>query len=141
MRDLQALPKAHLHLHLEGAMRPATLAELSERYGLPAPLQPDCTLGRFVQLYRAACEALRSPDDLARLVREIVEDAAAAGAVWGEPSAWLTATEAARMGVPGEEAVIEVLLDAARSAARDLHIGVGLMVSANRVHPPADALA
>jgi adenosine deaminase len=140
MRDLKALPKAHLHLHLEGAMRPTTLAELSDHYGLPAPLQPDGTFPRFIALYRAACEALRSPDDLDRLVREIVEDAAAAGAVWVEPSAWLTATEAARVGLRDEEAILEVLLDAAHRAARDTHVGVGLMVSSNRVHPPADAM-
>ena len=121
-------------------MRPATLAELSEQYGLPAPLQPDGTFQRFIALYRAACEALRSPDDLARLVREIVEDAAAAGAVWVEPSAWLTASEAARVGLRNEEAILEVLLDAARRAARDTQVGVGLMVSSNRVHPPADAM-
>ena len=121
-------------------MRPATLAELSDHYGLPAPLQPDGTFPRFIALYRAACEALRSPDDLARLVREIVEDAAAAGAVWVEPSAWLTAAEAARVGLRDEEAILEVLLDAAHRAARDTQVGVGLMVSSNRVHPPADAM-
>ncbi len=32
MRDLTVLPKGHLHLHLDGAMRPASLAELAERY-------------------------------------------------------------------------------------------------------------
>src|ERR1700730_11074239 len=118
-RDLRALPKAHLHLHFEGAMRPATLAELSAHYGLPAPVEPDGSFARFVQLYRAACEALRSPDDLVRLMREVVEDAALAGAVWVEPAAWLTASEAARVGLRDEEAVLEVLLDAARSAAHD----------------------
>ena len=37
MRDLRGLPKAHLHLHLEGAMRPATLHELADRAGLEVP--------------------------------------------------------------------------------------------------------
>lgn len=38
MRDVRALPKAHPHLHLTGAMRPATLAELAARHGSKARL-------------------------------------------------------------------------------------------------------
>jgi hypothetical protein len=37
MRAIPSLPKANLHLHLTGAMRPATLAEFAGRYGLPLP--------------------------------------------------------------------------------------------------------
>ncbi len=139
-RDLRTLPKAHLHVHLEGAMRPETLAELSERHGLPEPLQPDGSFSRFIQLYRAACEGLRAVDDLVRLVREVAEDAAAAGAVWVEPATWLTPSAAARVGVRDEEAMLEVLVDAATRAARETHVGVGLMLSANRVQPPTDAV-
>jgi hypothetical protein len=36
-RDLGTLPKTQLHLHLAGAMRPATLRELAEGYGVPVP--------------------------------------------------------------------------------------------------------
>jgi adenosine deaminase len=140
-RDLRALPKAHLHLHLEGAMRPATLLELAEHYGVPGNLEGDGTFANFIQLYRAACEVLRHPDDIVRLVREVAEDAAADGAVWVEPAEWITAEQVARLGLSHVEAVLEVLLDAARQATRDVGIGVGIIVSSNRTRPPAEAVA
>jgi adenosine deaminase len=37
-RDLASLPKAHLHLHLDGAMRRSTLMELAAAAGLVAVL-------------------------------------------------------------------------------------------------------
>ena len=42
-RSVQALPKAHLHLHFTGAMRHRTLVELAERDGiaLPSALRED----------------------------------------------------------------------------------------------------
>src|SRR5919199_1904881 len=110
-RDLRKLPKAHLHIHLEGAMRPSTLRERADHYGLQVVSEGDGTFETFIKLYRSACEVVRSPDDLARLVREVAEDAAAAGAVWVEPSEWITAAQAARLGLGDEEAVLEVVLD------------------------------
>ena len=89
-RDLRSLPKAHLHLHLEGAMRFETLQELAERYDLPASMGGDGSFASFIALYRAACEALRSPDYPDRLVHEIVADAAIDGVVWVEISTWLS---------------------------------------------------
>ena len=35
--DLAALPKAEVHVHLEGAVRPATLEEFASRAGVSIP--------------------------------------------------------------------------------------------------------
>ena len=90
MRDLCALPKAELHLHLEGSMRRATLMELANKYSIEVP--PDTRGQRFsnfdafVQVYMAACECLRDESTLFRLVLEVAQDAAASGARWIEPA-------------------------------------------------------
>jgi adenosine deaminase len=136
---LRALPKAHLHLHLEGAMRPSTLADLTTRYALPPPPEPDGTFETFIRTYRQACDGLRSPDDLHRLVDEVVADAAADGAVWVEPAEWITPWMAERTGLASEEAVLQVVLEALADAARAHSIGAGLLVSTNRRRAPAEA--
>ncbi|MCZ9338260.1 adenosine deaminase, partial [Streptomyces sp. TRM76130] len=37
VRDVSELPKAHLHLHFTGSMRPATLLELADKHGVRLP--------------------------------------------------------------------------------------------------------
>ena len=37
VRDVRSLPKAHLHLHFTGSMRPGTLLELADKYGVSLP--------------------------------------------------------------------------------------------------------
>src|SRR3954454_10821399 len=91
--DLAALPKAHLHLHLTGGMRHATLLELAVRSGVRLPerltdLEPDSwqLLGwpKFQRLYDVARGVLRTPADFHRLIREMAEDEHAAGSRWLE---------------------------------------------------------
>src|SRR3954452_12837057 len=114
MRALAELPKAHLHLHLEGGMRPSTLAELAERYGMTVPVVRGFgSFSVFAAMYVAACEVLRTPDDLRRLVEETVEDAAIAGAIWVEPSVYLPHH---RERIGPAELVLEILLDALAAA-------------------------
>jgi adenosine deaminase len=138
MRDVRALPKGHLHLHLEGAMRPTTLAELAAQYGVEVPpIRGYGSFTAFIGMYVAACEVLRRPEDLARLMLEIAQDAAAAGAIWVEPATYLGRHDG-RLGPA--EAVIEILLDAAHRAEAATGVGVGLLVTADRTQPPADAL-
>ena len=148
MRSLQALPKAHLHLHLTGGMRHATLVELAEAQGVLLPhglLEPgsvdlDATGLRgwlkFQRLYDQARNLLRGPDEVRRVVAEIVEDQAGAGVGWLElqvdPS-----TYAPRLG--GLQAAVEVVLDALQAAGARHGVGTGLVVASNRTRHPGDA--
>jgi adenosine deaminase len=146
--DLKALPKAHLHLHLTGAMRHSTLVALARthRVSLPPALTQDwppqlSTVDergwfRFQRLYDIARSVLRTADDLYRLVREIAEDEAAEGSGWlevqADPSGY-----AGRYG--GVTAFTELLLDAAAVAAQVTGVGIAIVVAANRTRHPMDA--
>lgn len=81
--DLAALPKAELHIHLEGAVRPATLEEFSARAGLTVPRFFD-SLETFVEAFSIAWQAMASPGDYGRMMREYCEDAARAGVRYAE---------------------------------------------------------
>ncbi|GAB2916495.1 adenosine deaminase [Rhodococcus aerolatus] len=138
MRDLAALPKGHLHLHLEGAMRPATLHELCERYGMEVPvIRGFGSFAAFDSTYVAACEVLKTHDDLVRVVHEVVEDAHAAGAVYLEPS-YLPVHHRGRLGPDAE--TLDVVLEAGRSRAAELGLGFGLMLVADRTQDPAQGV-
>ena len=138
MRDLSTLPKAHLHLHLEGAMRPSTLEALAGKYHLEVPaIRGFGSFAAFAATYLAACEVLVSFDDLRRLVWEVVEDAALAGAVWVEPSTYIPHH---RLRLGPDQAVLDVILDAMTEAATAHGIGGGFMVSADRTIDPTDAV-
>jgi adenosine deaminase/aminodeoxyfutalosine deaminase len=66
---IRQLPKAELHLHLEGAVDPATLVELRERHGDRASLSEVEALYRytdfasFLMAFKEVSAHLRGPDD------------------------------------------------------------------------------
>jgi adenosine deaminase len=138
MRDLALLPKAHLHLHMEGGMRPTTLAELAGAYGMDVPeVRGFGSFGAFAAMYVAACDVLKTPADLARLVDETVEDAALAGAAWVEPAIYLPHHNQ-RLG-PDEE-VLAIVLDTLHEASARHGVGAGLIMAADRTADPAIAV-
>jgi adenosine deaminase len=139
-RDLRQLPKAHLHVHLEGAMRPSTLVDLAEHYGAQPPDPPDGSFETFIRLYRAAAAVLRTPDDYVRLVAEVVDDAAADGVVWLEPAEWLAPGQPERLGLADAQAVLDLLLDAGRQASARTGVAIGWMMSSNRTRPVEEAI-
>src|SRR5437870_699894 len=76
--DLATLPKAEVHIHLEGAIRPATLDEFSRRAGLRVP-RTFSDLNGFIRAISGAWTTMMHAGDYARLVREYCGDAARAG--------------------------------------------------------------
>ena len=137
-RDLRALPKAHLHVHLEGAMRPDTLAELAADAGIPVPeTRGYGSFSAFSDMYVAACDVLRTPEDLARLIHEVVEDSVRGGAVWVEPAIYLPHH---RQRLGPDEYVLEICLDASAAAAERFGAGVGWIIAGDRTVDPSDAV-
>src|SRR5690349_16031300 len=147
-RDVRGLPKAHLHLHFTGSMRPATLLELADKYGVHLPealtsgepprLRATDERGwfRFQRLYDIARSVLRSADDIHRLVREAAEEDARDGSGWLELQVDPT-SYAPRLG--GLVPALEIILDAVESASRDTGVGMAVLVAANRTKHPLDA--
>ena len=82
-QDLASLPKAELHVHLEGAVRPATLEEFATRNGVSIPRSFD-SLNTFVEMYMLSWRTMTEPGDYARMLREYCEDAARAGIRYAE---------------------------------------------------------
>jgi adenosine deaminase len=134
-RDLATLPKAHLHLHLTGAMRPATLRELAEGYGLPVPDHDGRRLREWAQFqtrYDAARAVIRTPDDVRRVVVEAATDDASDGCGWLEIQVDPTAYAPTFGGLP--EA-----LEAVLAAAANAPIPTGVIVASSWARSPEHA--
>jgi adenosine deaminase len=146
-RDLATLPKAHLHLHFTGSLRPSTLADLAAKHNIRLPetlrhhhllrLTPD-ERGwfRFQRLYDAARACVRDADDMRRIVQEAAQDDAAEGSGWLELQ--VDPTSYAPF-VGGLTPALEIVLDAARTASTTTSCQVAIVVAASRVRHPLDA--
>lgn len=147
-RPVGRLPKAHLHLHFTGSMRPGTLVALADKHGLrlpesltgsrPPTLSATDERGwfRFQRLYETARACVRDESDMRRIVREAALDDAAEGSRWLEIQ--VDPTSYAPF-VGGITPALEIVLDEARSVSAESGIGVAVVVAANRVRHPLDA--
>jgi adenosine deaminase len=141
-RDLRKLPKAHLHVHLEGSMRPSTVVELAGRGGVTLP--EGLREGRydfrdfrhFIAEWVAGLRSLQRPEDFRRIAYEFVEDQADDGVRYAEVSLSLP-EHAAESG--DWDGPILAVLEGFADAERDLGIvcrpyvdvvrGVGMALS------------
>jgi adenosine deaminase len=145
VETLRRLPKAELHQHLDGALRPQTAVELAAEVGLSLSL--DEARQRLVAPVRCRDQAdllsyfdlpislLQSTAALRRAAAELVEDMAADGTTYGEIR-W-----APRLHMDGGLGVSDVI-DAVASGVSDAREAagssplIGLIVTAMRSHPP-----
>jgi adenosine deaminase len=129
MRDLRDLPKAELHVHLEGSIRPATIRELADRNGAPDPhgLRDGAWsfdgFMDFIANYGETCALLASPDDFKRIAEEFCADLAFAGVRYAE-AVFSPANHAARLG--DWLGPIEAVLDGLDAGARASGVRVQL---------------
>jgi adenosine deaminase len=144
---LRGLPKAELHQHLDGSVRPATAVDLAEAIGMPLTLEEAtarmvgparCTdQAQLLGFFDLPIALLQSAPALERVADELVADLAADGIRYAEVR-WAPRLHLER-GLP-VETVIEAVATGVRAGVERLGPGaplVGLIVTAMRQHPPA----
>ena len=86
-------PKIELHVHLEGAVRPAALIAIAERNGLTLPTHDVDALAElyrfrdfdhFIELWMMTTHVIRTDADFRQVVVSYAQEAAAHGAVYIE---------------------------------------------------------
>jgi adenosine deaminase len=144
---LEALPKAELHLHLDGAMRLQTAVELAQENGLTMTLEE--ARSRLVAPARCANQAelltyfdlpialLQTAAALRRVSAELMLDLAADGILYAEVR-WAPRLHLER-GLSVREVIEAVALgiaDTANALGPSTPL-IGLIVTGMRSHPPA----
>jgi adenosine deaminase len=139
---LRAMPKVELHCHLLGTVRPGTFIDLARKAGAPIPrgdieafyLRGKNPVG-VLKALRMLDQIIRQPEDLHRLAREYLEDAAAHGVRYAE-FFWNPTGTARVSGVTYVKA-----LEAIVRAIRDSKGIIGRLIPAiDREATPADAV-
>jgi len=130
VRNLALLPKAHLHVHLEAAVRPEVARALAAECGVSIPpLSYTGDFSGFADAFLGLLELVTYPGMLERFILEAALDAAAEGVVYLElgvsPQYY-----AGRFG--STEAALEAVVAAAAAAAMQTGVTVGVMVTVDR---------
>lgn len=149
--QIRSLPKAVLHDHLDGGLRPSTVRELGAELGVEPPAATDDgvadwfeaaadsgSLPRYIATFDRTLALMQMAPALRRVAREFVEDMVADGVVYAE-TRWAPQQHLAGGLTMGEAvaAVQEGLDEGVAAAERDRRrIVVGQILSHMRQLPP-----
>ena len=144
---VRRMPKVSLHEHLDGCMRPTTVAELAREVGyegLPTT-DPEAlgtwfhqgadrgSLPLYLEGFAHTIAVLQTKDALERAAYEYLEDCAADGVVYAEVR---FAPHFHTEGGLGLDGVMHAVLTGLERAERDFGVGFGLIVCALRNESP-----
>jgi adenosine deaminase len=144
------MPKAELHLHLDGSLRAATALQLARERDLDEGMDLPAITARLQGPEQAADQAqlleafdlpialMQDAESLSRITHELVEDVASDGTRYAEIR-WAPALHVAR-GLD-LHASIQAVVDGARTGMAATGIHVRLIAVALRSHPPQMSLA
>lgn len=145
--QIRALPKAELHLHVEGTLEPEMAFALAERNAVTLPYPDVPSLSRaydfrdlqsFLNLYYACMAVLRAPEDFTDLARAYLaraqQDGVRHAEIFFDPQAHTS------RGVPIDD-VVAGLAAAAADAPDSYGISVLLIACFLRDRPVSEAMA
>jgi adenosine deaminase len=139
-----ALPKAELHLHLEGAVSASTAIELARKHGLPTRDFEDASkafhfadLAEFLRAYDVICRSIVDAEDFHRVTYETLARCAASGARYVE--FFFSPPPHLDNGV-AYATMLDGITAGMRDAERDLRIHSRLVPAINRELGPAVAM-
>ncbi len=132
---LNALPKAELHLHLEGTLEPELLFKLAERHGVALPWQDVealraaynfGNLQEFLDLYYAGADVLRTEQDFYDLTWAYLQKCKEQNVIHTEP--FFDPQTHTDRGIPFE-VVVRGITQALSDGEKQLGVTSGLILS------------
>ncbi|HEX3629368.1 MAG TPA: adenosine deaminase [Candidatus Dormibacteraeota bacterium] len=147
----RAIPKAELHLHLDGSVRPRTVYELAKQNGVPLPVDDadrlsdflqandrTASLAEYITFFELPIAVMQTVPALERVTHELCEDLARDNVRYAEIryGPWLHVQHGLSL-----TDVIRAVLSGWSKGKKDFGLEGGVIVTALRDMPPAQNLA
>jgi adenosine deaminase len=138
LADIVHLPKAHLHIHLEGSIRAELITQWCLERGIDEPdIASWSDLSSFLRELDKVKDLIPSPVKLIEAARLFMHDERADGVSWTEPQ--VNPFVLKDRGQPDD--VVDAVLEGLKLGERETGVGFGLILAINRTRPLDEAMA